>query len=187
MKNRKVLFIGFTLTCLVAAGVCLIVNIAINRQITWAVYPLLSIPFGWASLSPLFVKKHGFVLHLCALMLLVFPYLYLLSKITPVTDWFMPIGVPSAIAGIIALGILYPLFRFTKMNVFHKFAITFFLLGGIISPVVNYFVDIYLGVEPFAWYRYFSVFSCIIASAALGILGYVKSKQKPANKVRLKP
>ena len=177
MKNRKLLFMSFTLVCLAAAGVCLIVNIAINRQITWAAYPLLSIPFGWAVLSPLFAKKHRIILHLCALMLLVLPYLYLLSKITPVTDWFMPIGLPTAIAAAFALGILYPLFRFAKMNILYKSAITIFLLGVVISPVVNYFVDIYLGVEPFAWHRYFSVFFCIIASAALGIWGYMKSEQ----------
>ena len=175
---------SYTLVCLVAAVVCLIVDITINRQITWAAYPLLSIPFGWATLSPLFVKKHGIVLCLCTLMLLVFPYLYLLSKITPVTDWFIPIGVPAVIFGVIALGILYPLFRFAKMNILYKSAITFLLLGGVISPVMNYFVDIYSGAEPFVWHRYFSVFSCIVASAVLGILGYKKSKQRPVNKER---
>ena len=179
MKTRKLLFMSFSLACLVATGVCLIVNIAINRQITWAAYTLLSIPFGWAVLSPFFVKKHGSISVLCAFMLLVLPYLYFLNKITPATDWFMPIGLPSAIAGVISLWILYPLIRFTKLSIWYKSAITLFLLGCIISPAVNYFVDIYMGQEPFAWYRFINIFSCFTASAALGILGYVKLKPNP--------
>lgn len=181
MKNRKLLFMVFTLTCFVAAGVCLIVDAAINKQITWAAYPLLSLVFGWAVLSPLLIKKHGIILSLCALTLLVLPYLYFMSKITPVTDWFMPLGLPLAISGLIALWLLYPLYRYTKINVWYKSAISVFLLCVVYSPVVNYFVDGYLGVEPFGWDRYLSIFSCIVASAVLGIMGYVKSNSKAVN------
>ena len=181
MINRKLLFMSFTLVCFIAAGVCLIVNMAINQQITWAAYPLLSILFGWAVLSPLLIKKHGPVLHLSALTFLIFPYLYLLSNITPVSDWFRPIGLPAAIAGVIAIWILYPLFRYAKINILYKSAIAVFLLGVIISPVIEYFVDIYLGDNPFAWYRFINIFACFVASAVLGIWGYAKSKQASSN------
>lgn len=182
MKNRKLLFMIYTLACFVAVGTCLIVDIAINRQVTWGAYPLLSVSFVWMAASPVFVKKHGVILSLCTFTLLVAPYLYLLSRITPVTDWFMPIGLPSFVCGIIALWILYPLFRYAKITIWYKTAITVILLGVVISPVINYFADIYTGEEPFALNRIISLFSCIVAAAVISILAYVKSQNAVKNK-----
>jgi hypothetical protein len=181
-KNNKLIFMIFTLACFVAAGVCLIVDTALNRQITWATCPLLSIAFGWAALSPLSVKKHGGLLSSGAVTLLILPYLYLLNKITVTTDWFAPIGSPSAIAGIIALWILFFLFRFAKMNIWGKLAISVFLLGAVAGPVVNYFVDTHMGQNPFSWDTFLTVVVAVATSAALGISGYVKSKPKYAGK-----
>jgi peptidoglycan/LPS O-acetylase OafA/YrhL len=172
----------FTLACFVAAGVCLIVDMAINRQITWAVCPLLSIAFGWAVLSPLSAKKQGVLLSLGTATLLILPYLYLLNKITAAMDWFAPIGLPSTIAGIIALWILFFLFRFAKINIWGKLAIAVFLLGAVIGPVVNYFVDTNMGQNPFSWDTFLTVIVAVAVSAALGISGYVKSKSKYAGK-----
>jgi hypothetical protein len=177
MKNNKLIFMIFSLACFVAAGVCLIVDMALNRQITWAVCPLLSIAFGWAALSPLSAQKHGVLLSLGAVTLLILPYLYLLSKITAAMDWFAPIGLPSAIVGIIALWILFFLFRLAKMNIWGKLAISVFLLGAVTGPVVNYFVDTHMGQNPFSWDMFLTVVAAVAASAVLGILGYVKSKQ----------
>ena len=177
IKNKKLIFMIYSLSCFVAAGICVIVNVAINRQITWAAYPLLSIAFGWAVFIPLLAKKHRIILILCTLTLLVLPYLYLLSKITPATDWFIPVGFPSAVIGIIALWILLPLYLFAKMNILYKSAISVFLLGVFGSTAINYFVDIYVKTNPFTWDRYLSIFSCIVCSAVLGILGYMRSKR----------
>ena len=185
MKNKKLIFMVYTLSCFIAAGVCLIVDIAINRQITWAAYPLLSIAFGWTLLSSLLVKKHKIVSLLCALTLLILPYLYLLSKITPVTDWFLPIGLPSAIAGIIAMWILLPIYLFTKINILNKSAISVFLIGAV-NVAVDYFTDTALGINPFGWERWLSIFGCIIAAAVLAILGYIKSKKIVEHKIFLK-
>jgi peptidoglycan/LPS O-acetylase OafA/YrhL len=176
MKNNKLIFMIFTLACFVAAGVCLIVDMASNQQITWAVLPLLSIAFGWAALSPLSVKKHGILLSLCAVTLLTLPYLYLLNRIITTIDWFVPIGLPSAIAGIIALWVLFSLFRFAKMNIWGKLALSIFLLGAVISPVVNYFVDKHTGQNPFSWDIFLTIMVAVAASAVLGISGYMKSK-----------
>ena len=176
MKNNKLIFMIYSLSCFVAAGVCLIVDMAINRQITWAAYSLLSIAFGWALFLPLLAKKHRIILLLSALTLLALPYLLLLSGITPVTGWFLPVGLPSAVIGIIALWILLPLYLYTKMNILYKSAISLFLIGFIANTAINYCVDIYVGADPFMWSRFLSIFSCLIASAVLGIMGYMKPK-----------
>jgi len=120
-------------------------------------------------------------LSLCTFTVLTLPYLYVLSKITPVTDWFMPVGLPSAVAGIVSVWLLFLLFRYIKINVWYKEAISVFWLGAVVTPVINYFADIYVGDSPFNWDTVLTAFACIVASAVLGILGYNKSKQKPEN------
>ena len=175
-KNRKLIFMIFSLFCFIAAAVCLIVNMAIDRQLTWAAYPLISILFGWAVLSPLLIKKHGMILLLCSLTLLNLPYLYFMSKITPVTDWFLPLGLPSAIAGIITCWLLLLLFRYIKINVWYKAAFTTFWIGIVIASVINYFADIYIGNDPFQWNMLLNIFVSVIVVALLGTLGYTKSK-----------
>ena len=175
-KNRKFIFMSFSLACFVAAGVCLIVNIAIDQKITWAAYPLISILFEWAVCSPVLVKKHGIALLLSSLTLLNLPYLYFLSKITPVTDWFIPLGLPSAIVGILSVWIMYILFCHTKISTWYKAALSVFWFGVVVALVINYFVDIYVGDDPFPWYRLLSAFMCAAAAAALGITGYKRDK-----------
>jgi len=184
MKNKKLIFMIYTLSCFVAAGVCLIVDMALNQQITWAAYPLLSIAFGWALFLPLFAKKHRIILLLSASTVLSLPYLLLLSKITPVTDWFIPVGLPSAIIGITLSWILLPLYLYTKMNILYKVAISFFLIGFIANTAINYCVDIYVEVDPFTWSRFLNTFGCLIASAVLGILGYMKPKNLVNSDIR---
>jgi hypothetical protein len=84
--------------------------------------------------------------------------------------------VPAAITGIIAMWILFPLYIFTKINILNKAALTILLVGAV-NVVIDYYVDIASGVNPFGWDRYLSIFGCITAAAVLGILGYVKSKK----------
>jgi hypothetical protein len=182
MKNKTLILMLFTLACFVAAGACLIVDMATNQQITWAFCPFLSIAFGWAVLSPLSLKKHGLLLSLGAVTLLILPYLYLLGKITTTMDWFVPVGLPSAIAGIIALWVLFLLFRFAKMNIWGKLAISIFISGVVISPVVNYFVDMHMGQNPFSWDIFLTIMVAVIVSAVLGILGYMKLKPNDAER-----
>ncbi|MCL2814680.1 MAG: DUF6320 domain-containing protein [Oscillospiraceae bacterium] len=177
ISNKKLIFMVYSLSCVAAAVVCLIVNLATDQKITWAAYPLLSIAFGWALFLPLLAKKHKIILLLSALTLLTLPYLLLLSRITSVTGWFIPVGLPSAVIGIIAAWILVPLYLYTKMNILYKAAISLFVIGFIANTVINYYVDIYTGADPFMWSRFLSTFSCLIGSAVFGILGYTKPKK----------
>ena len=173
-KKRTLIFMSYSLFCFIAAGVCFIVNIAIKQQLTWAAYPLISILFGWIVLSPVLVKKHGVILHLCSFTLLVLPYLYFMSRITPVTDWFFSLGLPSAIAGIITCWLLFMLLRHTKISIWYKAAISVFWIGVVIASVINYFVDIYIGNDPFQWDRLLNTFTSVVAAAVLGIVGYLR-------------
>ena len=175
LKNKKFWIMVLGLGCFIGIGTCLIVNLAINGKITWGMYPLVSIPFGFLILLPLFAPKNKIVLSLCAVTILVFPYLYFLSKITPTKDWFIPLGLPIAIASLIVFWILYILLRFIKINAWYKASITIFLCGVIMSPTINYFIN----KSGFARGNGFlstiiNIFSCVVLSAACVIYGYTK-------------
>ena len=175
---RKISFMLFTLACFIGAGVCLIVDMAINRHVVWSSYPLLSIALGWLVLSPLLIKKHGLVVSMGAASLLTVPFLYLLNKITPGGDWFQPVGLPSAVIGVAALWAFYCLFRFAKFNLWYKFAVAVFLSAVVVSPAINRFVDIYLQAPTDSLNLVINLFSGVAAAAFLAIMGYASNQKK---------
>jgi hypothetical protein len=181
-NSSRIITVAFALACFVAAGVCLIVNLAVSQQLTWAAYPLVSITFGWAVLSPLALKRHGIVLSLGIATLFTFPYLYLLGRIVGATEWLVPIGIPASIAGIGSLWVLFCLFRLTKLNVWYKSAVLVFVIGVVTSTVVNYFVDSYAGQNPFTWDMLLTVVVATTAAVVLGVLGYLRPKPHHAGR-----
>ncbi|MDR2686679.1 MAG: hypothetical protein LBB75_02925 [Oscillospiraceae bacterium] len=174
---RKISFMLFSLACFVGAGVCLIVDTAINGHAVWSPCPLLSIAFGWLIFSPLLIKKHGLVFSMGAASLLVAPFLYLLSPITRGGDWFRPVGLPSAAVGVAALWMFYFLFRFAKFNLWYKSAVAVFLTAVAISPAINRFVDIYMEIPPDSLELTINLFTGVAAAAFLAIMGYARQKK----------
>jgi len=173
--DSKIIFMLFTLLCFLAVGVCVIVNYAINEQITWAAYSIISVPLGWLIITPLLFKKY--TIALCVLTVMINPFLYFMDKITPVPDWFCELGLPSAIAGIVFFWIVYLLFRFVKISIWYKFALAFFL-GGAITPIINHFADRFSKTEMSALNLFINIFSCLFVSALFWIIGYMKNKIK---------
>lgn len=178
--NRRIIFRVFTVACLIAIITCVIVNGAIDNQITWSAYSILSIPLGWLVISPLLIKKYGIPLSLCSITLFVSPYLFLLEKITPVNNWFAPVGLPSAAAGIITMWVFYILFRFLRISLWYKSAIAVFLLGAAVSPVINHYVSAFLNETPTLFHRLINIFPLIVLSALLWLAGYRRKRSVPA-------
>ncbi len=122
MKTKKRPFIGFTIFCVAAIGVCLIIDAIVNVRITWAFYPLISIPFVWLLCLPLLAQKHRVVAILSIFSLLLLPYLYLIYGIPPDIGWFTPVGIPSAVAIILSVWGLFVLYARTKVSMIYKVA-----------------------------------------------------------------
>jgi len=175
-KHSKPILVSFSVACLIAVFTCLIVNFAIDRQITWAAYALLAVPFGWGVLSPLAIKKFGPPLSLLSLTLLTLPFLYVLDRITPVDSWFAPLGIPSAAAGLVAAWVFYLLFRFVKINNWYKSAITVFIAGVVVNPVVNYYVDRFVIDQPSMLSTILTAAGCLILAIPLFLMGHRRSK-----------
>jgi transcriptional regulator with XRE-family HTH domain len=177
--DSKFVFLVFTVFCFIAAGTCVIVNLAVNRGITWASYPLLSVAFGWLTITPAIFRK--LLVSLGALTITMIPFLYFLERVTPSHDWFLGLGLPIAAVSIIFIWVLYLLFRFTKINLWYKFAIATFLCGVVDNLLISYYVDTFLGTDTSFLQYAISIFSYVVVSALLLILGYMRNTMKAAH------
>ena len=173
--DSKIALVVASLLCLLAAGICVIVNFAVNRQLTWAAYPLISILLGWVVAAPLLFKK--LVLALCALTAAIGPYLYCMDRLTRGPGWFVRLGLPIAAIGVAFLWLIYLLFRFVKIGAWYKTAIVALLAGVVVSPAI----DLVTG-ETNALNLAINIFSGLFMAAIFWIIGYVRNKAKAGAK-----
>lgn len=180
VDSRLLIFRIFTIACLVAIVTCIIVDIALNRQFTWSLYPILSVPFGWLAFSPLLTGKYGLPLSLLSTTLFILPYLLLLEKITPAENWFLMVGIPSATTCMASLWLFYLMFRFLRINMWLKSAIAVFLLGAVASPVINHYVNVFLNEPQTFLNRFLNIFPLIALSILLAVVGIRRRRAVPA-------
>lgn len=101
---------GFTALLFLGGIVCAICNIAIDRGLTWAWYPICSIVLAWCLCYPVLrCGRKGIARALFALSVLILPYLYTLQRLCgcPV----LPIGAPMALLGLAFLWGLFAVWR----------------------------------------------------------------------------
>ena len=175
-KNSKLVFGSFSIACIIAILTCMIVNFAIDRQITWAAYSILSVPFGWLVLSPLTIKKYGTALSLFSLTLFTLPFLYVLDRLTPVESWFIPLGIPSAVVGAITAWVLFILFRFVNISGWYKSAITVFITGVFVNPVINFFIDRFTVDQSSLLSTILTAAGCLVVTVVLCVQGHTRNK-----------
>ena len=146
-KYGRLLFSVVTVLFIIAIGVCLIVDFAINRRIVWAGMPIISIIFAWIVVLPLFLaKRHKLIFSLMAATIVTIPFLFLLERLVPIKNWFYSIGLNVALISIVSIWITFVVFKYVKISIWFKSAITVFLFGVIVSTATNYYVNVYLGV-----------------------------------------
>ena len=175
--DKKVCLMIFTLSCFIAMGVCLIVNFAINQHITWAAYPVISVPLGWMIFSPLIYRKY--TMALCVLTVAIAPYLYLMDMITPAPAWFYGLGIPIAVIGVAFFWAIYLLYRSINISIWYKAAITAFM-AGIVNFMTDNFVNGFLRTKDPLFVVLINVLSCIVIAAIFGVIGYMRNKVKAA-------
>ena len=80
--------------------------------------------------------------------------------------------------GIALMWILYLLFRFEKISLWYKSAISVLLVAVIASPIINQIVDNYIGYKSIFPNDLINVFTGITLSAVLAVVGYMKVEIK---------
>lgn len=131
----------FSLLALGLAGIITtsIVDFALNGRFTWSLLSVSAIIFSWLILVPLFLfKKRAIDIALLSTSIFVFLFLFIINCFTG-GDWFAPIAVPVAIAGIVTLWLIRFVFA-TKLSVFNKLAASC-LIGAPVNIAIPFILD----------------------------------------------
>lgn len=174
LVNKKIIFMIFTLMCIMAVGICLIVDYAINGTITWSDISVLSIIFGYLIIMPTFTNKNKILLFLLTLTITILPFLYLMEMSIPIKEWFYSLAIPVSIIGICGIWISYFVCCFFEISEWYKAAILIFIVGAIMSPIINHIID---GLPYYSLQNYINVFSSLVVSLACTIYGYIKNSK----------
>ena len=174
LKSKKVLSMLFALMCSIAIGVCLIVDMSIAGAVTWSGIAIVSIVFGWCVSFPLLLNKNHIYLSLTAISVLTLPFLWYLAKETTTVSWFPKLGVPLGIIGLVLIWLIYLLFRFIKIHILYKMAVSIFLITVIASPIIHQIAANYTLEKTALPNDVINAFTGIIVSAILTIWAYTK-------------
>lgn len=184
-KNTKckLAFKIFSLLCFIAIFVCFICDFAINKSLTWSRYPLISTLCAWVVISPLLLaEKHKVVSSLAFFTVIIIPFLNFLERLTPVKGWFFELGRPVALTAFAAIWVTYVLIKFVKINKWYRSAAFVFIYAVVVSSVVNYYVDIFLGRNYLNLSNIINIISSVVVTALIVIIGYyrnIANKTKP--------
>ncbi|MCL2707833.1 MAG: hypothetical protein FWF03_01820 [Defluviitaleaceae bacterium] len=176
-KGWIYLFKAFSVFCVVAAVVCLICDLAINKGLTWSLFTVCSVAFAWASAAPaLLMRTNRCAKSLIAFTALTVPYLYALTLIGK-WDWFAALALPLCVTWIAASWAAYCSVRYKKMNRWHKAAaITAIITIGYVATTV--FVNLRLSGRLFEISDIISIISCAALSVILFLAGAGKLPKK---------
>ena len=114
-KYQKLSFLIVSISHFVTIGTVAIINIAVSNQLTWALYPILSILYAWViTATALLTKNRKLLVTFIVASVFLIPYLILLEVITPANGWFASYALPISILVIVSVWIFF--FTFVKLK-----------------------------------------------------------------------
>ena len=92
----------------IAIFVCVFCNMAIEREMTWFVYPVCSLIFAWGIFAPIIYRGTRYIrLSLGLLSAFILPYLLILEQWTQSGNWFIPLAFPIALFSVLSVWSIY--------------------------------------------------------------------------------
>ena len=150
-KIAKRIWWAFVLLLSTGAFVCMVVNYAVLREITWALYPAGAAALAFGIATPLaFGGKHRWLLSLAALAAFIMPFLLLVQHLSATNGWVWPVGFPIAAVSVLALLLAILLFRYTRINRWYCAGMTV-LTALPITLTANHVVSLYLNTSRDVW------------------------------------
>lgn len=163
-----------------AAGlVCLIVNIAVNRQVTWSLYPIGGLAVVLAAMCPaVLCRRFRLELSMLAGLAATVAYLYLIQLLTGTADWALGLGLPVALLSFLPVYGVIKAFVCLK-NKLYAAAVPVVALG-VIHPVINTMDARYLGQAPGAGDISWMIVlpSCLLLALILAVAARIRGRAK---------
>lgn len=159
----------------IAIFVCIVCNMAIEREMTWLVYPVCSLIFAWGVFAPLIYRgKSGLRMSLGLLSALILPYLLILEQWTHTSDWFVPIAFPIAASSILAIWAIYAiLMKINKPWIASACIVASMGVASILSYIAIRFI---FGHSMFPW-GWISFGSAMALALLLLIAGEIRKER----------
>ena len=173
----------FSGSLLLSAMICMIVNYAIERAISWSLFPLGGMLVLWAMTTPMLIlKKNKLAGLFLGLSASVLPYLFLIEHLVSTKGWFLPLALPITLLALAAFGSILLLTSLVKINYFYGMGVTVFLFGAVVNYGVSLIVGRYLNNKNifFDWNTHTILASMVLASILL-VAGFLKSSRKDSN------
>lgn len=105
---QKCAFCVCTFLFLASGVICAVCDLAVFGAFTWSLYPIASLIFAWAILSPLLQHgRKGILGSLVSLSLAIFPYLFTLAWLLHMPTLFLPVSFSMSVIGLAFLWCVY--------------------------------------------------------------------------------
>jgi hypothetical protein len=194
-NKGKLIAAIFAITLFIAILTCVIVNVAVNHQLSWSYYVIGSCIFGGSLiLPPLLKKKQGFYISLCLLTVLIMPFLAIIQatllsmnpdftmragtmdmKIVTLWDtsnWLWSIGLPVSLIWLVLICFMVFIIRWKKINLWFLVSIGAFIsLPG--QLITNYVIDQYLNSVDSSYRQVSTISSIVLILAIAGIFAVI--------------
>ena len=126
--------------------VCTIVDLVINKNLSWSLYADTSILASWICLTLILLVFRRYFITIPGLLITILTMLFLFDLFSPPVNWFYGIGLPITIALFIAVSIVIFLYKVAHFKGFNILAFAFFVLSGF-CIITEVFIDKYLSGE----------------------------------------
>ena len=142
-KPRNILLPAISITFAVAIFVCVLVDLILNRALTWSLYTLASCVFAWLTILPLIkLKKRRILASLCMFSVLVIPFLFAIEFASPEKGWMIPLGIPISVVSLAFVWIAGIILLKIKWRIWYK-ASVIALLAAPLAYFINNKASVY--------------------------------------------
>lgn len=130
--SNKMLMWVLSILVAIAVFVCIVCNLAISNSMTWLIYPVCSIIFGWIVIMPiLYYGKGGVRYSFGMITALILPFLLVMEQGSGITGWFIPIAFPICVVSVIYMWAVYFIIRKKRDSVYVTASLIF--LSGLLT------------------------------------------------------
>jgi transcriptional regulator with XRE-family HTH domain len=188
VKEHKLGNIGaavLAVSLFLAVFTCVIVDLAVNRGLTWSLLVIDSCVMGaLLFIPPLIWKKKGILSSLFLLTVFILPFLGIIQSITNTpseySPWLWKLAFPITVTWLPYLWLMVILFYKGKVSLWYKLCIALVLsIPG--NVFTNFTVDRYLGLDTFDISRQIAniiIIVCMLSAAIVCFLVGLMKKNK---------
>ena len=142
-KSRRQIWELSGIIAFSAIAVCTIVDLVLDKGLTWSLFADASILSAWVCLTLLLLAFRKYFITIPGLLVTLLAMLLVFDFLSPAAKWFLPVGLPVTIAVFISVTIIVILWKIAHFKGFNILAVAFMVISGF-CIVTETFIDRYL-------------------------------------------